>query len=50
MTTVIHEIVRCSCGTVIKQCRCMKADKPVTIVADGCDQCALKIIAEVNAR
>lgn len=34
-----HQIVQCSCGAVISQCRCFSADKPVKIVRRGCVDC-----------
>lgn len=35
-----HWINKCSCGTVLGQCRCM-GDKVVTILEKGCDKCHL---------
>jgi len=34
-----HEIVKCSCGALIAQCRCFLKDKPVRIVQNGCHDC-----------
>jgi hypothetical protein len=34
-----HEVVRCSCGTVIAQCRCFGLNKLVTTVEKGCGVC-----------
>ena len=41
MTHSGHRIVKCKCGTVIEQCRCMRKDK--AIIYETCDAC--KIIA-----
>lgn len=38
--TGTHFIKKCSCGTVIAQCRCPSKDKTVTIVKNGCPTCA----------
>lgn len=34
-----HEIVKCSCGEVIAQCRCFSKDKTVRVIENGCDKC-----------
>lgn len=34
-----HYKVKCSCGTVIEQCRCPDANKPVLVRLDGCAEC-----------
>jgi len=34
-----HYIIKCSCGEVISQCRCMDKNKEVTVVKDGCAKC-----------
>lgn len=34
-----HEIIKCSCGKIIAQCRCMSKDKTVTIIEKGCEDC-----------
>lgn len=33
-----HEIVRCTCGAVIAQCRC-PGPKPERTITGGCDDC-----------
>lgn len=38
--TETHFIKKCSCGTVIAQCRCASKDKTVTVVKNGCLTCA----------
>ena len=37
-----HKTVKCSCGKIIFQCRCMYKDKPVEVVKDGCEECKHK--------
>jgi hypothetical protein len=32
----------CSCGRVISQCRCMDANKLVTVTPNGCPECKAK--------
>lgn len=39
MTGCGHEIVKCSCGTIISQCRCMDRNKTIRIVENGCVHC-----------
>jgi hypothetical protein len=39
MTHAGHGIWKCSCGQVVKQCRCPDKNKPVHIVQNGCDAC-----------
>lgn len=34
-----HFTTKCSCGTVISQCRCFSKDKIETIVPNGCEKC-----------
>lgn len=34
-----HEIIKCSCGRIIAQCRCVSKDKTVTIFEKGCKDC-----------
>lgn len=34
-----HEIVKCTCGEVITQCRCYMPNKPVRFVIEGCEKC-----------
>lgn len=34
-----HFTTKCSCGTVISQCRCFSKDRIETIVPDGCTKC-----------
>jgi len=41
----VHEIVKCSCGAIILQCRCMMLNKPVRIVKNGCEKCKAKSAA-----
>lgn len=38
MSVVDHEIVKCSCGAIILQCRCIGPHK-VRIVTRGCTNC-----------
>jgi hypothetical protein len=38
-----HKIVKCSCGAVIAQCRCMELNKAVVVIANGCEACKKKI-------
>lgn len=40
--TGTHFIKKCSCGTVIAQCRCMSKDKTIEIVKNGCEKCIAK--------
>ncbi len=35
----IHIIEKCSCGNLIKQCRCFSKDKKLTIIKNGCIKC-----------
>lgn len=35
-----HEIVKCSCGEVIGQCRCFHKDKTVQVIKNACGKCA----------
>lgn len=35
----MHKIVKCSCGAIIMQCRCITPGKTVEIVKDGCKNC-----------
>ena len=37
-----HEIVKCSCGKIISQCRCIEGSKNVRVVKDGCKECQSK--------
>jgi hypothetical protein len=37
-----HEIVKCSCGKIIAQCRCIQKNKPVRIIENGCEECKKK--------
>lgn len=37
-----HKIVKCSCGVILSNCRCMAPDKMVEIVQNGCDDCKQK--------
>jgi hypothetical protein len=34
-----HYITKCSCGTVLSQCRCPSPVKSETIIKDGCAIC-----------
>ena len=38
-----HYILKCSCGNIVSQCRCMAADKTIKVVDNGCQQCKAKI-------
>jgi hypothetical protein len=40
-----HEIVKCSCGTILQQCRCFTHNKAVRVVQDGCQDCMDKLAA-----
>ena len=33
-----HYLVKCSCGTVLRQCRCI-GPRTETIIPNGCDNC-----------
>jgi hypothetical protein len=44
---VSHEIVRCSCGKVIRQCRCFAKDKVETTIAHGCADCQRRLAKAV---
>lgn len=44
-----HEKIVCSCGRVIRQCRCMESGKNVRTVPNGCDKCQGKVAAIVPA-
>lgn len=35
----MHEIVKCSCGAVIRQCRCIGPHKVVRVIDRGCADC-----------
>lgn len=35
----MHEIVKCSCGVVLRQCRCFHPEKSTRIVVNGCKRC-----------
>lgn len=41
-----HEIVKCSCGAIIKQCRCPDKNKTVRVLEAGCDVCQMKLQAQ----
>jgi hypothetical protein len=47
MNHVGHETVKCSCGAIIRQCRCFMPHKPVRVVEDGCSNCQARE-AKVN--
>lgn len=34
-----HFITKCTCGTILAQCRCPSRDKAVTIIDRGCGTC-----------
>ena len=34
-----HQIIKCSCGAIISQCRCFDPDKPERIEPNGCKTC-----------
>ena len=38
-----HKTVKCSCGTIISQCRCMNSSKNIEIVENGCKECLTKL-------
>jgi hypothetical protein len=38
-----HKTVKCSCGTIISQCRCMESSKNIEIVENGCKECLAKL-------
>lgn len=38
MMSAYHETVKCSCGRIIAQCRCI-GPKMVRVEVRGCDQC-----------
>jgi hypothetical protein len=42
-----HFIVKCSCGTVINQYRCV-GDKKLTVVDNGCGKCHDKDVVELR--
>lgn len=39
----MHEIIKCSCGEIISQCRCPAQNKTVVIFPSGCESCKKKI-------
>jgi len=39
----MHGIWKCSCGALIKQCRCIGHNKPVIVVPNGCPACKAAI-------
>jgi hypothetical protein len=41
-----HKIVKCSCGEIMLQCRCMMENKPVEVIQDGCEECKERIDSE----
>src|ERR1700733_7094110 len=38
-----HSMDKCSCGKVIRNCRCMSKDKKVNIIENGCHECKAKL-------
>lgn len=38
----MHEIVKCSCGALIMQCRCISHNKSVRVLKKGCTDCKKK--------
>lgn len=34
-----HEIIKCSCGAIIAQCRCMAPNKTIRTIDNGCENC-----------
>jgi len=36
-----HFVDRCSCGIIVNQCRCMSADKTLTVIKNGCIDCRM---------
>jgi hypothetical protein len=45
-----HEIVKCSCGRVLAQCRCFAKDKPVRIVENGCVDCCVRALDTMQCK
>lgn len=35
----MHEIINCSCGKMITQCRCPSKDKTIRVIQNGCADC-----------
>ena len=35
----MHKTVKCSCGAIIMQCRCISPNKYVEVIKDGCKNC-----------
>jgi hypothetical protein len=35
----LHEVVKCSCGAILRQCRCMNPAKLVTVLPAACERC-----------
>lgn len=42
-----HEIVKCSCGTVIRQCRCI-GPKVTRVIPHGCTACQVRIATQAH--
>lgn len=41
-----HMIIKCTCGAMLTQCRCIDDSanpRPVNYVQDGCEACAAKV-------
>lgn len=34
-----HSMIKCSCGTIIAQCKCPTAAKSLTVIERGCETC-----------
>lgn len=34
-----HGVIKCDCGAVIMQCRCIEGHRNVTVVPGGCAAC-----------
>ena len=43
-----HFISKCSCGTVLSQCRCFSKEKIVTVVPNGCTKCKVASSVDVE--
>lgn len=41
MSEHTHEIVKCSCGAMIAQCKCFSLGKPIRVVEKGCPSCSM---------
>lgn len=34
-----HFRIRCSCGSIMHECRCSAAQKQETVIPNGCERC-----------